>query len=75
MPIPLRRRCRQDARLLLEQEEGPLPGVDRLALGLHLLTCQACTRFAGQLSIMRQATHAWRQYHDTVEDQPTPAPR
>jgi anti-sigma factor RsiW len=64
----LRRTCKEAAALLVAREDRPLPTVERLALRLHLAACQACPRFARQLSAMREALKLWRE--DTGENPP-----
>jgi hypothetical protein len=56
--------CRQAAGLLLQDQDQPLRWPTRLRLRLHLAACQACTRFAGQLSLMQGALGGWRRYRD-----------
>ena len=57
----LRRTCKEAAALLVAREDRPLPTVERLALRLHLAACDACPRFARQLSVMREALRRWRE--------------
>jgi hypothetical protein len=64
----LRRTCKEAAALLVAREDRPLPTVERLALRLHLAACEACPRFARQLSVMREALTRWRE--DDTENPP-----
>ena len=59
----LRRTCKQVAALLVAQEDRQLPGLERLALRLHLAACDACPVFQRQLLTMRKALARWR--HDS----------
>ena len=58
----LRRTCKEVAALLVAREDAPLPGVERLALRLHLVACAACPVFERQLLTMRNAMRRWRNY-------------
>ena len=58
----MRRTCKEVAALLVAREDRPLPGVERVALRLHLAACSACPVFERQLSIMRNAFGRWRNY-------------
>ena len=60
--------CRQASTLLLQSQDRTLRTGERLGLRLHLMICEACTRFNGQLRVMRGATDHWKQYRDTMED-------
>jgi len=59
--VILRRTCKEAAALLVAREDRPLPTVERIALRLHLAACDACPRFARQLSVMREALARWRK--------------
>jgi hypothetical protein len=60
----LRRTCKEVAALLIAREDASLPAVERLALRLHLLACEACPIFERQLLTMRNAFQRWRNYTD-----------
>jgi hypothetical protein len=62
--MSLRLRCREATKLLLERENRPLGPVERLALRAHLAICDACTKFDGQVKLMRGAMARWRSYTD-----------
>lgn len=64
MTMPLRRTCKQVTALVLSAEDRALPLVERLAVRLHLYACTACTRFTGQVKLMRKATARWRSYSE-----------
>jgi hypothetical protein len=61
---PLRLRCREAARLLLERENRSLTVLERLGLRLHLGVCEMCTRFDRQLRLMNRALDRWRTGRD-----------
>lgn len=60
--------CREATRLMLEGENRPLGPVERLQLRAHLALCTACTRFQGQVGLMREAMSQWRAYRDSAGD-------
>ena len=62
MKLPLRRTCREAARLITARLDRRLPLADRVALRLHLWACQACPGFERQVRLMSQAMGAWRRY-------------
>lgn len=41
--------CREVVEVLTDYLEGVLPAEERVALEQHLLTCEGCTNFLGQL--------------------------
>lgn len=47
--------CREVHRLVSEGLDRDLSFVERTRLRLHLMICDACTRFNGQMSVLRQA--------------------
>ncbi len=47
--------CREVHRLVSEGMDRELTLVERARMGLHLVVCQACTRFSEQMSLMREA--------------------
>jgi hypothetical protein len=52
--------CREASRLLSRREEQPLALAERVKLRLHLSACVACTRFARQLALLREALRQYR---------------
>jgi hypothetical protein len=60
----LRRTCREVTRLVLQSQDRPLRLVDRIAIRIHMLICDACPRFLQQVGFMRQAIDRWRHYRD-----------
>ena len=64
----LKRQCHQIAALLIAQEDRRLTLADRLAIHLHLPSCEACHRFQKQVLTMRNALEAWRADAATGED-------
>jgi len=47
--------CREVHRLVSEGMDRELTVVERTRMRLHLLVCEACTRFNGQMDMLRQA--------------------
>jgi hypothetical protein len=45
--------CKDASRLISQLEDGELPFRQRVAVRLHLLFCDACTRFVRQLRFLR----------------------
>ncbi|MCW7538810.1 zf-HC2 domain-containing protein [Aquabacterium sp. A7-Y] len=61
---PLRRTCREVARLILQKQDRALPWREALALRLHLRICQACPRFEKQVRLMQRGMEQWRAYRE-----------
>jgi hypothetical protein len=40
---------------------------ERLGLRLHLLLCDACSRFSRQIALLRQAVRQWREQVENDE--------
>jgi hypothetical protein len=47
--------CREVHRLVSEGMDRELSMVERTRMRLHLMVCGACTRFNGQMGLLRQA--------------------
>lgn len=47
--------CREVHRLVSEGMDRELSFVERTRMRLHLLVCDACTRFNGQMHVLRKA--------------------
>ncbi|PWF55548.1 zf-HC2 domain-containing protein [Massilia glaciei] len=47
--------CREVHRLVSEGMDRELGLVERVRVRLHLMVCQACTRFGGQMDLIRGA--------------------
>jgi hypothetical protein len=47
--------CREVHRLVSEGMDRDLTVVERTRTRLHLLVCEACTRFSGQMDMLRRA--------------------
>jgi hypothetical protein len=52
--------CKEVSRLLSQGEDRRLTWVERAKLRLHLRVCTACSRFAQQLTIVREALQRYR---------------
>ena len=64
MKIPLRRNCREVTRIVLEGQDRELAFGERVILRLHWAACDGCTRFRGQVDLMRGALGRWRSQRD-----------
>ncbi len=53
--------CKEATQWLSQGEERPLSLSERVKLGLHLRVCEACSRFAAQLRLMREALGRYRR--------------
>ncbi|WP_295999503.1 zf-HC2 domain-containing protein [Rugamonas sp.] len=53
--IGLKPTCREVHRLVSEGLDRELSLVERTRMRLHLMVCGACTRFNGQMSLLRRA--------------------
>jgi len=62
-------KCREATALVLQGEDRRLSVSERLALRFHLLICRACSRFVGQVGLMRSAMGPWRAYRDLGQDE------
>ena len=51
--------CREVHRLVSEGMDRDLSIVEKARLRLHLLACDACTRFSGQMALLRRAMHGF----------------
>ena len=50
--------CREVHRLVSEGMDRELSLVERARMRVHLVICRACTRFNGQMSLLRRAMRA-----------------
>ena len=60
--------CKEIHRLASEGLDRDLTTVERLRMRLHLLVCEACTNFAGQMSLIRRAMQRLRGSGPPFED-------
>ena len=60
----LRRTCKEVTRLVLQAQDRQLPLIDRVAVRLHMVICDACPKFLAQVGLMRKAMDQWRHYRD-----------
>jgi hypothetical protein len=51
--------CKHASRLVSQSMDRQLSMRERLGLRLHLLMCDACTRFSWQIALLRQAVRQW----------------
>ncbi len=47
--------CREVHRLVSEGMDRDLSFIERTRMRLHLMVCDACTRFNGQMDLLRKA--------------------
>jgi len=52
--------CREVTALVLAGEDRRLSWGERLGVRLHMMVCQACPRFAQQVTLMRRALNRWK---------------
>ncbi len=50
--------CKEVHRLVSEGMDRDLSLVERTRMRLHLVMCEACTRFTGQMDLLRRAMRA-----------------
>jgi len=53
--------CKEASRALSQMQDGDLAYPLYLRIRLHLLLCEACTRFAQQLRFLHRAMQHYRQ--------------
>ena len=53
--------CKEASRLLSQMQDGGVPLRRQLSVRLHLLFCDACTRFAAQLRFLRTVLRRYSQ--------------
>ena len=68
MPKIFKLDCRDVTHLVLAAEDRRLTWRERLGVRLHMAICEACPRFARQVSLMRAAVGRWKQYGDGGPD-------
>jgi predicted anti-sigma-YlaC factor YlaD len=49
--------CKEVHRLVSEQMDRDLTMVEKTRLRLHMMICDACTNFSGQMKVIRRAMH------------------
>lgn len=47
--------CKEATQLMSQKMDGKLSAMNRLSLGLHLLLCNGCRNFDGQIQFIRKA--------------------
>jgi predicted anti-sigma-YlaC factor YlaD len=57
--------CKEVHRLTSEQLDRPLTLVERARMRLHLLVCEACRNFGGQMDLIRRAMRQFSVQDDT----------
>ena len=64
--------CKEVHRLVSEGMDRDLSLVERLRMRLHLVVCDACTNFNGQMDLIRRAMQRLSIPDDTVGDSKEP---
>lgn len=64
MSYPLRRTCKEVARMVVLMQDRPLDWRETAALRLHMVVCKACPGFERQFLTMKSAMRQWRNYSD-----------
>lgn len=54
-------KCKQAAELMSQELDRPLGLVERMALRLHLLICDACSNYRRQMVVLRDACRRFGQ--------------
>jgi hypothetical protein len=62
--------CREVHRLVSEGLDRDLSLVERTRMRLHLLVCGACTRFNGQMDLLRRAMRSMPPIDDPLDRKP-----
>lgn len=55
--MKLKPTCREVHRLVSEEQDRRLSVVEKIRVRLHLIVCEACTTFNGQIGFLRKAMH------------------
>jgi hypothetical protein len=58
--VGIRISCKDASRLISQLQDGNIPLPERLRIRLHLLLCDACTRFERQVRFLREALRNYR---------------
>ncbi len=67
--------CKEVHRLVSEELDRDLPLMDRMRVHLHLMVCDACKNFDGQMRLLRRAMRRLtvsETMPDTGEDKSAP---
>lgn len=56
----MKHRCREVSHLVLKSQDQGLRWHERLRVRLHLLFCDACSRFERQMRFMQDSMKTWR---------------
>ena len=62
MHYPLRRTCKEVARLVVDMQDRKLSFKETAELRLHMAICKACPGFENQFLTMKSAMQQWRNY-------------
>jgi hypothetical protein len=53
--------CKDASRLISQEQEVPLSWFVRWKLRMHLVVCDACTKFERQVRFLREAMQKYRE--------------
>ncbi len=65
--MSLKPTCKEVHRLVSEGMDRDLNLVEKTRLHLHMLICDACSNFSGQMKLIRRAMHQFPVDKDTHE--------
>ena len=68
MDYPLRRSCKDVARLVVAMQDRNLSLKETASLRLHMAICKACPGFENQFLTMKSAMRQWRNYEGDAPD-------
>jgi hypothetical protein len=57
--VGIRISCKDASRLISQLQDGDIPLRQRLRIRLHLMLCDACTRFDQQVRFLRKALRSY----------------
>ncbi|MES2933018.1 MAG: zf-HC2 domain-containing protein [Pseudomonadota bacterium] len=72
-PVRLTPSCREAHRLVSEGMDRPLSLVERTRVQMHLMICEACTNFNGQMALLRKAIRHMPPSPQDDDDNPSSA--
>jgi hypothetical protein len=68
--VGLKPTCREVHRLVSEGMDRDLSLVERVRMRLHLMVCAACTRFNGQMDLLRRAMRQMPPIDEPLDPKP-----
>jgi len=55
-------RCEESTRIMSDDYEREISGIERWAVRLHFISCRACRRFRRQIAFLQQAARTHLQF-------------